>query len=116
MCIKMTAIKGSGVNELMLEATDAEIAMRLTLSQVDVLKAGQVLIPADKLRGIVAGEEAEPTLTFETDGDMCVIKGSDAQFKVFGYPAADFPPIPEFADVVSGKGEDAVAKLSLIHI
>jgi len=115
MCIKMTAIKGSGVNELMLEATDAEIAMRLTLSQVDVLKAGQVLIPADKLRGIVAGEEAEPTLTFETDGDMCVIKGSDAQFKVFGYPAADFPPIPEFADVVSGKGEDAVAKATLTH-
>ena len=114
-CIKLTCHKGAGGNELTLEATDAEIGLRLSISQVDVSQAGQVLVPADKLRGIVAGEDHEPTLTIETDGDLCIIKGSDANFRINGYPASDFPPIPEFADAVTGKGEGPGAKATMTH-
>jgi DNA polymerase-3 subunit beta len=46
---------------------------------------------------------------------MCSIKGADAHFKVYGYPAADFPPIPEFADVVAGKMDAPKAKAVLTH-
>jgi DNA polymerase-3 subunit beta len=80
-----------------------------------VLKAGASLIPADKLRGIVSAEENEPTLTLESDGDACYIRGSDASFKVFGYSTADFPPIPDFAAAVSGAGEMPKAKATLTH-
>lgn len=114
-CIKLSARKGAEGNELTLEATDAEIGLRLSISQVDVNKAGEVLVPADKFRGIVAGEDNEPTLTIETDGDSCVIKGSDANFRINGYPASDFPPIPEFDHVLTGKGGAVTAKATLTH-
>ncbi len=114
-CIKLTAKKSGGGSELVLEATDAEISLRVSLSQVDVHKAGSVLIPADKLRGITSAEENEPTLTLETDGEACLIKGSDAQFKVFGYPPAEFPPIPDFAAAVAGSGDTPKAKATLTH-
>jgi DNA polymerase III sliding clamp (beta) subunit (PCNA family) len=72
------------------------------MSQVDVTQPGEVLIPADKLRQIVSAEDAAPTLTLESDGDACHIKGDDAHFKVLGYPASDFPAIPGF-DAGAGK-------------
>jgi DNA polymerase-3 subunit beta len=114
-CVKLVASKSGGAGDLTLSATDAEIALRLSISQVDVQKAGEVLIPADKLRAIVSAEDGEPTLTLESDGEMCSIKGADAHFKVYGYPAADFPPIPEFADVVAGKMDAPKAKAVLTH-
>jgi DNA polymerase-3 subunit beta len=114
-CVKISCTKSAGAGELTLSATDAEIAIRISLSQVDVQKAGETLIPADKLRAIVAAEEGEPTLTLETEGDMCHIKGADAHFKVYGYPAADFPPIPEFATVIAGSGDQPKAKAVMTH-
>lgn len=114
-CVKLVASKSGGAGDLTLSATDAEIALRLSISQVDVQKAGEVLIPADKLRAIVSAEDGEPTLTLESDGEMCSIKGADAHFKVYGYPAADFPPIPEFSDVVTGKMDAPKAKAVLTH-
>ncbi|MBX3318155.1 MAG: DNA polymerase III subunit beta [Phycisphaeraceae bacterium] len=93
-CVKLTAEKSGKVGSLTLSATDAEISIRLRISQVDVTQPGEVLIPADKLRQIVSAEDAAPTLTLESDGDACHIKGDDAHFKVLGYPPADFPAIP----------------------
>lgn len=101
-CVKLTATKTAGVGELTLCATDAEIALKLKLSQVDVQEPGEALIPADKLRQIVSAEDNEPTLTIEMTQDTCHIRGADAHFKVFGFPAADFPPIPDFQAVVQG--------------
>ncbi|MCC6428126.1 MAG: DNA polymerase III subunit beta [Phycisphaerales bacterium] len=109
-CIKLTADKRDGVGELALSATDAEISMRLRLSQVDVQQAGESLIPADKLRAIVSAEDAEQTLTIEAEGEVCHIRGGDAHFKIYGFQPADFPPIPEFTDVVAGSSEIAKAK------
>ena len=101
-CVKMTAAKGAGgVGTLALAGTDQEVSLRLVMTQVDVSKPGEALIPADKLRQIVQAEDSEPTLTLETEGDVCHIRGGDARFKVYGYPAGDFPPPPEFP---AGKG------------
>lgn len=115
-CVKIAAEKAGKVGTLTLAATDAEISIRLRLSQVDVTQPGEVLIPADKLRQIVSAEDAAPTLTLESDGDACHIKGEDAHFKVLGYPASDFPAIPGF-DAVAGKAsftQDAATLEGLI--
>lgn len=101
-CVKITATKAAGAGEVTLSATDGEIALKLTMSQVDVQEPGEALIPADRLRAIVQAEEGEPTLTLATDGEAIAIRGADAFFKVLGYPATDFPAIPDFAAVVSG--------------
>jgi DNA polymerase-3 subunit beta len=114
-CVKLTASKKGNAGELALAATDAEIALKLSVAQVDVKEPGEALIPADKLRQIVSAEENEPTLTLETDKDTMHIKGADAHFRVFGYPAADFPPIPDFASVVAGSGSDPKAKAVMTH-
>lgn len=114
-CVKLSATKVGGVGLLTLTGTDAEIAIKLSISQVDVTTPGEVLIPADRLRGIVAAEENEPTLTLETDGETCHIKGKDAQFKVYGYPPADHPPVADFGDVVEGTKGAPKAKSVMSH-
>jgi DNA polymerase-3 subunit beta len=109
-CVKLTARKTGKVSELTLAATDAEISLRLATSHVDVHEPGEALIPAHDLRGIISAEDGDSTLTIETEEDACKITGADAKFKVFGYPAADFPPIPDFEKVVSGKDPALKAK------
>lgn len=107
-CVKLVAEKSGKVGTLTLAATDAEISIRLRMSQVDVTETGEVLIPADKLRQIVSAEDAAPTLSLESEGDACHIKGDDAHFKILGYPASDFPSIPGFD--ASGSGKQAFSQ------
>lgn len=109
-CIHLHAGKSGGVGELTLSATDAEIALRLKLSQVDVSEPGDALIPADKLRAIVSAEDQEPTLTIDADDQAAHIRGNDAHFKVFTYAPAEFPPIPDFHDAVAGSSATPKAK------
>ena len=95
-CVWLSAVKGKDGASLTLAATDAEVSIRLVMNRVDVSQAGTALIPADKLRQIVQAQESEPTLTLELEGEAMHIRGTDAHFKVFGYPPGDFPPVPEF--------------------
>jgi DNA polymerase III subunit beta len=109
-CVKLTATKTGKASELVMSATDGEVSIRLQTAEVDVQEPGEALIPAHDLRGIVSAEEGEATLTIETADDSCKISGQDARFTVFGFPPADFPPIPEFEKVVAGKDPALKAK------
>lgn len=109
-CVKLSATKSGGVGELVLSATDAEISLKLRLAQVDVAEPGEALIPADKLRQIVSAEESDPTLTIEVEGEACHIRGADAHFKVYGFPAADFPALPDLATIIAGSAGTPKAK------
>lgn len=106
-CVKLEARKEGGAGSLILSGTDAETSISLSIGQVDVAEPGSTAIPADKLRQIVQAEDDEPTLTLETIKDQCHIKGARGHFKVFTYPATDFPPLPDFAAAVAGSGPDA---------
>lgn len=107
-CVKLTATKeGKGGGELTLAGTDNETSLQLSVTHVDVQQAGAGAIPADKLRQIVQAEDGEPTLTLEIEGDQCHIRGANAHFRVFCFPAADFPPLPDFNAAISGSGPDA---------
>lgn len=116
-CVKLIAVapgpKTAG--SLALLATDAELSLRLALEQVDVQEAGEALIPADKLRQIVSAEEHEPTLTIEVQQEVCHIRGADAHFKIFGHPPADFPPIPDFATVLTGAKDQPKARSAMVQ-
>lgn len=96
-CVKIIATD-DGDSMLTLGATDAEIALRLTTANVQVDEPGETLVPAEKLRQIIAAEDREQTLTLSTKDDELEIKGKDAKFKVFGYPPGDFPKLPTEAD------------------
>ncbi|MEM8756833.1 MAG: DNA polymerase III subunit beta [Planctomycetota bacterium] len=101
-CIKLTAEDSAEGHVVTLEATDAEVALKLTMLQVTVEEAGAALVPADKLRQIVGAESNEPTLRLEAEDGTLSIRGLDAHFTVFGYPASEFPELPTFADIASG--------------
>lgn len=96
-CVKLIATN-DGDSMLTLGATDAEISLRLTTANVQVDEPGEALIPAEKLRQIIAAEDREQTLTLITKDDELEIRGKDAKFKVYGYPAGDFPKLPTEAD------------------
>jgi DNA polymerase III subunit beta len=97
-CVKLVAGTGSGgtgAKTLTVVATDMELALQYTLTQVDIATPGVALIPAGKLSEIV-NNSPDDTLTLDTNQDTTVIKGSDAQYKVFGYNPEEFPPVSSF--------------------
>jgi len=106
-CIKFTARKTASGGEVIIAGTDAESSLSITITHVDVQQPGAAAIPADKLRAIVSAEDGEPTLTIETDGDQVHIRGQNAHFRVFGFPPADFPPLPDLQQTLSGEAGGA---------
>ncbi|HUO09169.1 MAG TPA: DNA polymerase III subunit beta [Phycisphaerae bacterium] len=96
-CVKIVAGTGTGgaAKTLTVVATDMELALQYTLTQVDIASPGVALIPASKLSEIV-NNSPDDTLTLDTNQDTTVIKGSDAHYKVFGYNAEEFPPVSSF--------------------
>ena len=96
--VRITASKKGGTGVLAFAGTDAEVSLRTATTHVEVQKEGEVLIPADKLRQIVSAEDQEPTLTLTSDADDLTIRGQDARFVIRGFPAAEFPAMPDFPD------------------
>jgi DNA polymerase-3 subunit beta len=96
-CVKLTAEN----DKLTVAATDLEVAIRYSDSQVQIEQGGEVLVPADKLRDIVR-ESVDDTISIEVsvekdgDGTFAHIRGQDSHFKIFTQKASDFPPIPDF--------------------
>ncbi|HEX3358321.1 MAG TPA: DNA polymerase III subunit beta [Tepidisphaeraceae bacterium] len=90
-CIKLTAAD----DRLTLAATDLEVAIRYSDAQVQIEKAGEALLPADKFRDIVR-ESMDDTLSVALANDRAVIKGHDSEFKIFTQAASEFPPVPDF--------------------
>ncbi len=95
-CVHINAHKQDDAGSLTLVGADGEIALSLSTMNIEVHEPGVALIPADKLRQIVAAEDNEQTLTLSTEDDSLTVRGADARFNIFGYPAAEFPAPPEF--------------------
>jgi DNA polymerase-3 subunit beta len=94
--IKLTAAKTGGASTLALQGTDAEVSIALGLTQVDCVQPGTAIVTGEKLRAVVSSiDERDAQITIELDGDVCHIKGARSKFRLFAFPAADFPPMPE---------------------
>lgn len=97
-CVKIVATKTGSVGSLSLSGTDAEVSIQLSLTKVDVVQPGTAIVASDKLRAILSSiDDGDATVTLELDGDLCHIKGSRSRFKLFAFPATDFPPIAELS-------------------
>jgi len=95
-CLKLTATKSAGISELLISGTDGDTSLQISIAQVDVASPGTTVISADKFCQIVQAVDKEPTLTIETDNELCLIRGTTSRFKIFTHPADQFPAIPEF--------------------
>ncbi|HSV13156.1 MAG TPA: DNA polymerase III subunit beta [Tepidisphaeraceae bacterium] len=97
-CVKVVAAD----DRLTIAATDLEVAIRYSDSQVQIEQPGETLVPADKFRDIVR-ESVDDTLSIEVStekdgagGTFANIRGQDSHFKIFTQKASDFPPVPDF--------------------
>lgn len=90
-CVRLSALG----EEVRLWATDLEVGINCLLSQVSVNKAGDIVIPADRLAAIVR-ESADEVLLLEAAGAKCEIKGADSHFTILGQQAEQYPEVPRF--------------------
>lgn len=101
-CLKLTAQDG----ELTVRATDGQISLALHVPHVEVAKAGEALIPADKLGQIVRVCE-DSTVSIQMDKTVATVKGEGSTFKIYGYDPGEYPagkdPAPGGAFEVSAE-------------
>ena len=90
-CVRLVA----DGERLALAGTDGEAALRVSIVTISIGEPGEVVVPADRLLGIVR-ELDDVELTLESDDRSCVIRGDGSEFKIFVMNPADFPPIPDF--------------------
>jgi len=92
-CLHLSAEKDC----VFLCATDLEAGINYKISQVEVEKTGQIVIPADRFTAIIR-ESVDEVLSLEADEQICKITGSDSHFTIYGNEPDQYPEVPGFED------------------
>ena len=90
-CVHIVA----GDKDVRICATDLEVGINYIISNVQVDKKGEAVVPADRLAAIVR-ESVDEVLLLEADENACEIKGADSHFKIYGHEPGQYPSVPEF--------------------
>ena len=90
-CVRISA----GKKDVRICATDLEVGIEYTISEVQVEQAGEIVVPADRLTAIVR-ESVDEVLSVEATEDKCNIRGADSHFTIFGQEASQYPAVPGF--------------------
>jgi len=90
-CVKITADE----KQVRICATDLEVGINYSVSQVQVEQAGETVVPADRLAAIVR-ESVDEVLSMQTSEGICEIKGADSHFTIYGQEAEQYPSVPDF--------------------
>ena len=77
-CVKIDA----QAKEVHLSATDLEIGLDYTISEVKVDKPGQAVLDAERLASIVR-ESTDDVLVLEMKDNSCEIRGTDSSFLIY---------------------------------
>jgi len=103
-CVQITADN----KEVRMCATDLEVGINYLISEVQVDKPGEVIVPADRLAAIVR-ESVDEVLVLEASEGACKITGSDSHFTIYGHEPGQYPVVPDF----DGAGD---IKISLANL
>lgn len=90
-CVQINASK----EEVRICATDLEVGINSLVSEVQVEKDGEVIVPADRLSAIVR-ESVDDVLLIETSKGTCEITGADSHFTIYGQEPGQYPAVPLF--------------------
>ncbi len=90
-CVQITAEE----KEVRICATDLEVGINYLVSEAQVEKAGEVIVPADRLAAIVR-EGVDEVLLLEAAKGTCEIKGADSHFTIYGHEPGQYPVVPGF--------------------
>jgi len=104
-CVQITAEEKA----VRICATDLEVGINYLISEVQVEKAGEIIVPADKLAAIVR-ESVDDVLLLEASKGTCEIKGADSHFTILSPDEpGQYPVVPGF----EGDGDIKIALGSL---
>ena len=92
-CIKITAAD----NAVSVCATDLEVGITYSIAQVEVVKDGEIVVPADKLAAIVR-ESSDEVIEVEASDATIKIKGADSNFTIYGHEPSQYPAVQGFED------------------
>lgn len=84
-------------NEVIFCATDLELAMRYTMSDVEVEEPGEMVLPATRFADIVR-ESRDERLVLHSEDSTCVIQGVDSLYHILGDRSDEFPEVPTFPE------------------
>ncbi len=90
-CVQIAADE----KEVRICATDLEVGINYLVSEVQVEEAGEVIVPADELAGIVR-ESVDEVLSVRAEQGTCEITGSDSHFTIYGPEPGQYPVVPGF--------------------
>lgn len=90
-CVRITADE----KEVRMCATDLEVGINYLASEVQVSKAGDVIVPADRLAAVVR-ESVDEVLSLKAKEGSCEIIGADSHFTIYGQEGEQFPIVPSF--------------------
>ena len=90
-CVQITADE----KEVRMCATDLEVGINYLISEVQVDKPGEVIVPADRLAAIVR-ESVDEVLVLEAAEGACKITGADSHFTIYGHEPGQYPVVPGF--------------------
>ncbi|RME04222.1 MAG: DNA polymerase III subunit beta [Planctomycetota bacterium] len=84
-------------NTVEVLATDLEVGIKLTLTEVEVIQKMDFLVPGQKLLGILKESEAD-TVAFEMQENHCKITLNQDIFNVLSLSPEEFPQIADFQE------------------
>jgi len=90
-CVQITADE----KEVRMCATDLEVGINYLISEVQVDKPGEVIVPADRLAAIVR-ESVDEVLVLEASEGACKITGADSHFTIYGHEPGQYPVVRDF--------------------
>ena len=89
-CLRMTTQEEA----VRICATDLEAGISCRTRQVEVLEAGDVVVPAEKISSVVR-ESVDEIVELEASEATVHIKGADSRFTIYGHDSQQYPVVPE---------------------
>jgi DNA polymerase-3 subunit beta len=90
-CVRITAEE----KQVRICATDLEVGVNEVVSEVQVEKTGETVVPADRLAAIVR-ESVDDVLSLKAEEGICEITGADSRFTIYGQQAEQYPAVVGF--------------------
>ena len=87
-CAKILADKKE--QKVIVLATDGEVTIEYTITQVKVEDGGSMVLPADRLAAILH-EGTDETVDLELKDSICEVVGKDSRFRIYGHDPDDYP-------------------------
>jgi len=93
--LECIALRADATTGLALEATDLDVGIRIHLPDAEVAEEGALIVPANRLLGVVREVDEETVTLVEEDGSLVLGTGR-SHFRIRGEDAEAFVDLPSF--------------------